>query len=133
MPESAVAEGPGQIQCLYLVLGLQANIAEVAADVTNQGPTILLVCCDSEEMATQMLRALEKDAVNNDIRGDAGKGQGKPPRLDVDKLQVKYSCLYRRGLIFAGRKGIVANITLHQTVFMPEQRPLVMTEFSFAV
>jgi hypothetical protein len=80
-----------------------------------------------------MIRALEKDAVNNDIRGDGGKGQGKPPRPDVNKLQVKFSCLFKRGLIFAGRDGIVANIILHETVFMPDQRPLVMAEFSFAV
>ena len=133
MPESAVAEGVGQIQCLYLAVDLQANIDEVAADVRNQGPTILLVCCECQEIANQMERALQKEPVKNDLRGDGGKGKGTAPRLEVDKLQVQYLCWRMRGLILAGRKGIVTNCILESTVHVPGQHPLVMAEFRFSV
>ena len=133
MPESAVAEGVGQIQCLYLAVDLQANIEEVAADVRNQAPTILLVCCECLDIAKQMVLALEKEPVKNDLRGDGGKGKATAPRLEVDKLQVQYTCWSRRNVIFAGRRGIVTSCLMEATVHMPGQHPLVMAEISLSV
>ena len=45
MASPAVAQGVGNIACLYVYAGKDADIDEAAKDLRNQAPTMLFVCC----------------------------------------------------------------------------------------
>ena len=104
--ESAVAEGFGQIGVVYAAVCEGADIEEVAKDLRNHAPTILLVSCFNDEMATQMGEALGRPAVT---RGGGGKAQGKG-RPSPSEYQVKFHVEQRRTLIVAGRDSIVRDV-----------------------
>ena len=70
-------QGPSTIACLYVYVGKEANVDEVAVDLRNQAPTILFVCCGDREVAKNMAIALSKKGVDNAPRGDGGKGKGR--------------------------------------------------------
>ena len=104
--EEAASKHTGQVSGLYVYVGAEANIDEVASDIRNAGPNILIVCCSDETAAAEMERALEQTAV--DTRGD---GEGRP---GVDDLQYKFYCVIHKELIIAGRRPMVKEVGMLQ-------------------
>ena len=58
-----------------MYVGKEANIDEVAVDLRNQAPTVVLVCCCDGEVAMLMQTALSKAAVDNKTHGEWEKGR----------------------------------------------------------
>ena len=105
-------QGSGQIACLYVSVGEEANVQMVAMDLRNQAPTILFVCCGNEEVANRMATALISPGVDNRPRGDGGKGTGRPGRAGPEDFQVMFHCVRHCELIIAGRSGIVKEVEM---------------------
>ena len=61
------------MSCVYVRIGAEANIDEVAKDLRNQAPWVLIVCCSDERAAWQMQTALSQPVVHRTTRGD-GEG-----------------------------------------------------------
>ena len=132
---------PGAISCLYVYVGKEANLDEVAVDLRNQAPTILFVCCGDREVAKDMAIALSKKGVDNAPRGDGGKGKGRGDkggdgghaRASKEEFQVKFDCAQKEDLIIAGRSGIVKEVEMKECLLTPLGGWLLVAEVSFAV
>ena len=74
------------MSCVYVCVGAEANIDQVAADLRNQAPTVLIVCCSDGDVAARMQTALSQEAVNRNTRGDGGS------RTNEEDFQVMFSC-----------------------------------------
>ena len=57
---------------VYVYVGAEANIDQVAKDLRNQAPIVLIACCCDEGAAARMETALSEDVVNKQTRGDGG-------------------------------------------------------------
>ena len=57
---------------IYVYVGAEANIDQVAVDLRNQAPNVLVVCCSDEDAAARMATALSAEVVNKQTRGDGG-------------------------------------------------------------
>ena len=114
----------GQLACLYVWVGDDALCSDVAKDLRNQAPSILLVVCDSSDIAASMKNYLEEDPKDEpDTRGDGKKGGGKGKRAGADQFQVQYMCECEGTCIVAGRRGIVKNIKRDEYVELPPEDP----------
>ena len=60
---------------MYVYVGAEANVDQVAVDLRNQAPIVLIVCCSDEDAAARMQTALSEEAVNKQTRGDGGSPQ----------------------------------------------------------
>ena len=57
---------------IYVYVGAEANVDQVAVDLRNQAPIVLIVCCSDENAAARMETALSEEAVNKQARGFGG-------------------------------------------------------------
>lgn len=105
-PQSAVAEGIGTMSGVYVYVGAKANIEHVAVDLRNQAPILLIVCCSDEDAAARMGVALSEEAV------DMGRKRG-------DHFQVTFKCVVFKELIVAGRRPVVKEVDIKETLFTP--------------
>ena len=130
-----MAEGTGTIACLYTYVGEEANVDEVAKDLRNQAPTILVVCCCNGAMAEDMTTALSKDGVDKrTTRGDGEKGQGKGrARASPEDFQVQFECVKKADLIIAGRKGIVKEVEITDEAVTPVGGLVLIAQVGFSV
>ena len=55
---------------VYVYVGAEADIGEVAKDLRNMAPTVLIVCCSNGDVMAQMHVALREEGVNRSSRGD---------------------------------------------------------------
>ena len=115
-PESAVAEGFGNIGCIYVYIGKDADIDKVAEDLRNQAPTILFVCCYNSEAATRMQIALSNEPVDKRTRGDGETRKGRQARPSAEDFQVKFLCVVEQELIVAGRSSVVKEIDIKEVM-----------------
>ena len=53
---------------VYVYVGAEANIDQVAVDLRNQAPTVLIVCCSDENAAARMKALLSEKAVGKQTR-----------------------------------------------------------------
>ena len=133
-PQAAVAAGSGNIACVYTYVGNEADVDEVAADLRNQAPTVLFVCCCDSETAIRVRAALSKEAVNNETRGDGGKGNGRQARPSKEVWQVTFRCRMEKELIVAGRDGVAKEVDIKQILpCTPGGGPLLIAEVDFSV
>ena len=143
-------QGPGAISCLYVYVGKEANLDEVAVDLRNQAPTILFVCCADMEVAKNMATALSKKGVGNAPHGDGeeeaikerrrralatrGRHKGeKKERASKEEFQVEFKCIQDKDLIIAGRSGIVKEVDMKECLLTPSGGWLLVAEVGFAV
>lgn len=70
-------------------MGVDAGIEDVAVDIWNQAPTVIMLFCANIVVAFDVMTALSKDGGVGPLRG-SGKGKGKRERSD--KAQVEYTC-----------------------------------------
>lgn len=98
---------------VYVYVGAEANIDEVAVDLRNQAPTVLIVCCSDEVAAARMEMALSEEAVNKQTRGDGGS------RKSGEDFQVMFNCVVFKELIVAGRRPVVKEVDIKETLFTP--------------
>ena len=91
------------MNCVYVYVGAEANIGQVAKDLRNSAPTVLIVCCSDEDAAARMETALSEEVVNKQTRGDGEGGSRNNP----EEFQVLFNCVVFKELIVAGRRPAV--------------------------
>ena len=101
------------MSCLYVYVGAEASIDQVAVDLRNQAPTVLIVCCSNEHAAARMKTALSEEAVNKQTRGDGGS------RRSGEDFQVMFNCVVFDELIVAGRRPVVKEVDIKETLVTP--------------
>ena len=98
------------MKCVYVYVGAEANIGQVAKDLRNLAPTVLIVCCSDEDAAARMQTALSEEAVNKQTRGDGGVS------TNHKELEVIFNCVVFKELIVAGRRPAVKHIDINETL-----------------
>ena len=120
------------MSCVYVRIGAEANIDEVAKDLRNQAPWVLIVCCSDERASRRMHTALSQPAVHRTTRGDGGGGP-RTTRGDGVVFQVSYRCVGWHELIIAGRHPVVKEIDFKQTLITPAGGDALIVEVGFHV
>ena len=101
------------MNCVYVYVGAEANIDQVAMDIRNQAPIVLIVCCSDEDAAARMETALSEEAVNKQTRGDGGSR--RRARSLPEDYQVKFTRVVCKELIVAGRRPAVNQLDINET------------------
>ena len=65
------------MSAVYVYVGAEANIGQVAVDLRNQAPTVLIVCCSDGDVTARMHMALRQEAVNRSTRGEGANAEQK--------------------------------------------------------
>ncbi len=118
---------------VYVYVGAEANVGEVAVDLRNQAPTVLIVCCSSGDVTARMQAALSQEAVNKNTRGD-GESPKQKPRKNAEDFQVQFSCIVQfPSLIVAGRRPVVKDVDVKETLSLPGGGSVLIAEVGLHV
>ena len=101
-----MAEGVGSVSCVYVNVGAEANIDQVAKELRKHGPIVLIVCCSDDDAAVKMDTALRQDPVDNQTRGDGGSVES------AGDFQVTFRVSVYKHLIVAGRCPVVKELCI---------------------
>jgi len=86
---------------VYIHVAAGAEVESVAADLRNHGPTVLLVSCETSEVAKTLNEMLEEPPVTQ---------MDAEPRGGGEKPAVAFYTVMRGQLIVCGRRGIVKGV-----------------------
>ena len=94
----------GSMMVVYIAVGAEANLLDVAVDVRKHGPTIAMIVCashlDAETLKTHLENARTQPSEEEDTRGGGDKGENQ------------YTCAHTDSHVIAGRLGVVASVEL---------------------
>ena len=96
---------------MHLDIEVAADISTVAADVRNQGATVLLATCADSNQASTLQEALKKPGFGTPTRGDGEKGRSTP-----EEYQEEYIASRDGPIVIAGRKSMVKTISTVQGI-----------------
>ena len=97
--------GDGSICCVYIYVGQDADLPCVAEDIRNHGATIVLMICDTEQVASTMAGHLSESCNPWRLLDPLVKGGGRTQE-PKNRVQVQYRCTRKGRLLVAGRRGI---------------------------
>lgn len=128
--------GVGNLACVYTYVGPDADVNVVAQDLRKHGPTILLMCCESEEKASSMRHQLElpaKSAVAEPKTQPASHTSRRP----CSRPEIQYKCVQFGQLVVGGRAGIVTTVTVVEELYLKftcdPEFPALIAEVAFSV
>ena len=96
---------------MHLNIEVAADISTVAADVRNQGATVLLATCADSNQASTLQEALKAPGFGTSTRGDGEKGRSTP-----EEYQEEYIASRDGPVVIAGRKSMVKTISTVQGI-----------------
>ena len=96
---------------MHLDIQEAADISTVAADVRNQGASVLLATCADSNQASTLQEALQKPGFGTPTRGDGEKGRSTP-----EEYQEEYIASHDGPVVIAGRKSMVKTISSVQGI-----------------
>ena len=113
----------GNMVLVYIHMTGNADVAEVARDVREHGPTIAIFTCAGAEDA-QLLAAKLKEpttAVGTNTRGGG------------DRTEKQFVCTQHKHCVLAGRLGVVASIDCRHTATVCGSGSIVIAEVTLNV
>ena len=111
---------------VYIYIEAEADIDEVAADVRNMAPTVLIVCCSDMAVAELMQTALCREEI--DIPAPSWY---KPKRRDPEYFQAQFDCVSFDDVIIAGRLPTTKEIDIEDIVITPDGRSVLIAEVGY--
>ena len=99
---------------VYVYVGAEANIDQVAADLRHQAPTVLIVCCSDGDVALRMQTALSQEPVSRNTESAYVGSRNK----EVD-FQVLFGCVLFKELIVAGRLPVTKEVETKEKLATP--------------
>ena len=108
---------------------MHADISEVAADLRNQGSSVVIAVCSDDARAEQLARAFGKDPFGTCPRRTHGNGERPPKEL----YQEKFLYCYHGRIVVAGRSGMVKDVTVKSVTKTPLKGYMLIAEVDFSV
>ena len=127
--EFAVADDNHGCACVvYLYIDAEADIDEVAVDVRNMAPSVLIVCCSDMFVAQQMEAALRREGI--DIPAPYWY---KPKRRGPEYFQAQFDCVSYDDVIIAGRLPITREVGITDILITPDGGSVLIAEVGYHV
>ena len=112
---------------MYVDVGEEANLPEIASDLRRQGPHMLLVRCSGpdqrKELQSMLAAAGAEGTADQETRGNGG----------ARRPEVPFRCDSQGPFLLAGRDGYVAEVMVQKLLNLPGVGQIAIAEFSLAV
>ena len=118
----------GQVFVAHCDIGAGATIEEVASDLRNLAPTVLIASCSSTQQAERLGARLSEATFGTPTRGNGVKG-----RSPKEEYQERLNWISHQKILVAGRGGIVKGINNEGEWKTPCGGSMFMAEIDFGI
>ena len=130
-PPMASAHTPpsrGQVNVAHCDIEEEANIKEVASDLRNLEPSVMIASCSSTQQAELLGGLLSECSFGLPTRGDGGKGLSSK-----EEYQERFRWINHNKILVVGREGIVKEINNKGQWETPRNGSMFIAEIDFCV